>query len=157
QPSAILLDISLPDIEGWRVLERLKNDPALRHIPVHIVSTVDQPERGLKLGAQGVLPKPIQTGDVLEEFLENVKRQVERMERRVLLVEPDSQRAQQIADSLSCAELELVIASAGAEALEKLQQQAIDAAILTPEPSDMSLASLAEQMTAGTSLERGAL
>ena len=63
QPHAILLDISLPDIDGWRVLERLKHDLAVRHIPVYVVSTVDQPEQGLKLGAHGVLPKPIQTAD----------------------------------------------------------------------------------------------
>ena len=69
QPHAILLDISLPDIDGWRVLQRLKHDLSVRHIPVYVVSTVDQPEHGLKLGAQGMLPKPIQTTDVLEDFL----------------------------------------------------------------------------------------
>ena len=55
QPHAILLDISLPDIDGWRVLKRLKNDLSLRHIPVFIVSTMDQLEQGLKLGARGAL------------------------------------------------------------------------------------------------------
>ena len=63
QPQAILLDISLPDIDGWRVLDRLKHDLALRHIPVYVVSTVDQPERGLKLVRTGMLPKPIQTAE----------------------------------------------------------------------------------------------
>ena len=53
QPSAITLDISLPDIDGWRVLDRLKNDLSMRHIPVYVISTVDDVERGLQLGAVG--------------------------------------------------------------------------------------------------------
>ena len=52
QPHAVILDISLPDIDGWRVLKRLKHDLSMRHIPVFVVSTVDHPERGLQLGAQ---------------------------------------------------------------------------------------------------------
>jgi CheY-like chemotaxis protein len=75
-PDGILLDISLPDINGWRVLKRLKHDLSLCHIPVYIVSTVDNPERGLPLGAQAVLPKPIQTAEVLEGFLSRVARVV---------------------------------------------------------------------------------
>jgi len=157
QPSAILLDISLPDIEGWRVLERLKNDPAVRHIPVHIVSTVDQPERGLKLGAQGVLPKPIQTGQVLEDFLESVKKQVERAERHVLLVEPNPERRREISDLLHCPAIEVVAVESGAAALDAAGKQMFDSAILTPEPGDMSLASLAEQLTSNSPLERGSI
>ena len=73
QPQAILLDISLPDIDGWQVLDRLKHDVHLQHIPVYFVSTADQLERGLKRGAQGILPKPIQTVEILEEFLTAVR------------------------------------------------------------------------------------
>ena len=64
------------------MLQRLKHDLTLRHIPVFVVSTVDHPEQGLKLGAQGVLPKPIQTAEVLGEFLEGVRAFVERRERQ---------------------------------------------------------------------------
>ena len=58
RPSAITLDISLPDIDGWRVLERLKEDAATRHIPIHFISVADEPERALKQGALGFLHKP---------------------------------------------------------------------------------------------------
>ena len=68
-PQAMLLDISLPDIDGWRVLHRMKHDLALRHIPVYIVSTIDHPERGIKLGARGVLSNRFQTAKSLEHFL----------------------------------------------------------------------------------------
>ena len=58
QPDAITLDIFLPDIEGWRVLERLKNDLSTRHIPVCVVSTDEARERALDSGAIGFIAKP---------------------------------------------------------------------------------------------------
>ena len=51
KPDAITLDIDLPALDGWTVLDRLKHDPATRHIPVHIISVTDEVLRGLKLGA----------------------------------------------------------------------------------------------------------
>ena len=58
KPSAITLDISLPDVDGWRVLDRLKDDPATRHIPVYMISVADEPERALQQGALGFQSKP---------------------------------------------------------------------------------------------------
>ena len=60
----ITLDIYLPDIDGWRVLDRLKNDLATRHIPVCVISTDDARERALQAGAIGFLAKPMQSKDV---------------------------------------------------------------------------------------------
>src|SRR5205085_7780332 len=53
--AAITLDINLPDIDGWRVLARLKDDPMTRHIPVQIITTDEETERGLRMGAIGAL------------------------------------------------------------------------------------------------------
>ncbi|HWZ92451.1 MAG TPA: ATP-binding protein, partial [Polyangiaceae bacterium] len=58
RPQGIILDVKLPDIDGWTVMERLRNDPRTREIPVHFVSGVDSPDRGLALGAVGYLMKP---------------------------------------------------------------------------------------------------
>ncbi len=58
RPSGILLDIGLPDVSGLSVLERLKRDPATRHIPVHVVSAVERTQVALELGAVGFLIKP---------------------------------------------------------------------------------------------------
>src|SRR5262249_30013116 len=69
QPAAITLDLVLPDISGWRVLERLKTDMATRHLPVCVLSTEDASERALRAGAVRCLQKPIQSKDVLEGLL----------------------------------------------------------------------------------------
>jgi CheY-like chemotaxis protein len=148
QPHAILLDISLPDIDGWRVLDRLKRDLFLRHIPVYIVSTVDQPERGLKLGAHGILPKPIQTAETLENFLAGVRRFVESPERRVVVVEPDAERRGQLLELLVGPQVKVVAVESGAIALDLLREAPVDCVVLTPDPGDMTLAELTEQVQA---------
>src|SRR5204863_945160 len=73
RPAAITLDINLPDIDGWRVLDRLKDDPATRHIPVQIITTDEERERGLRMGAVGALTKPVKTKDTLEETFAKIK------------------------------------------------------------------------------------
>jgi CheY-like chemotaxis protein len=153
QPHAILLDISLPDIDGWRVLDRLKHDLSLRHIPVYVVSTVDQPERGLKLGARGVLPKPIQTTEMLEEFLVGIRRFMDATERRVVLVEPDALRRDQLIELLVGPQVKVVALESGAAAIELLREQPVDCVVLTPDPGDMTLAALTEQVQAIPTME----
>src|SRR5579884_2347196 len=60
KPSAITLDVRLPDMSGWTVLDYLKHDPATRHIPVHIISGVDSTREGFALGAKTCSPKDAQ-------------------------------------------------------------------------------------------------
>src|SRR6185369_9269127 len=76
-PQAITLDINLPDIDGWRVLARLKDDPATRHIPVHLITTEDERERGLRMGAIGALTKPLKSKEALGEVFSRVKTFIE--------------------------------------------------------------------------------
>jgi len=153
QPQAVLLDISLPDIDGWHVLERLKNDFSLQHIPVYIVSTADQLERGFKRGARAILPKPIQTGEVLEEFLTKVYNDVGRTKRRIVQLAPDEQRRAQLAEFLVNSGVEIESVATGAAVLEAIKRCPADAVILTPEVNDMSLATLAEQITSLSEME----
>ena len=65
RPAAVLLDIHLPGLDGWNVLEALKADPATRDIPVIIVSITDDHARGTALGAAGYLVKPVSKDDLL--------------------------------------------------------------------------------------------
>ncbi len=146
QPQAILLDISLPDIDGWRVLQRLKADTSVRHIPVYVVSTVDNPEYGLTLGARGVLRKPIQTAGVLEEFLEHVREFVDRDRRRLLVVRSDANHCEQMLSLLANLQVDVVAVDSGAAAIDAFGQEPSDCVILTPDPSDMRLSVLAEQL-----------
>jgi CheY-like chemotaxis protein len=64
-PSAVLLDIRMPGIDGWEVLRALKEDPQTAHIPVIVVSIVDERSRGAALGAAGYLVKPVSRDDLL--------------------------------------------------------------------------------------------
>src|SRR4030095_11586325 len=69
QPSAITLDLSLPDMEGWRVLERLKGDFETRHLPVTVITTGEDLRRGRSMGAFAALGKPVKTREVLRAAL----------------------------------------------------------------------------------------
>src|SRR5207248_1401735 len=71
-PSGMTLDIHLPDLDGWRVLERLKNDLATRHLPICVISTDDARERALNSGALAFLAKPLKTREELDEMLREV-------------------------------------------------------------------------------------
>ena len=68
QPAAITLDLRLPDMDGWVVLDRLKHDPSTRHIPVHVISVDDSWQRGMKLGAFAFLKKPVSKQSLDEAF-----------------------------------------------------------------------------------------
>ncbi len=84
-PDAMTLDINLPDIDGWRVLERLKSDLKTRHIPVYVITTEEESSRAYQLGAVGVLHKPIQNKETLDRTFAFLKDVVEHPRRRVLV------------------------------------------------------------------------
>ena len=126
EPDAITLDINLPDIDGWRVLDRLKYDLSTRHIPVYVVSTDDSRERALATGALGFVAKPVQSRDLLDNLLSNMIRFTDRQQRRVVVIEPDKDRR---------AKLVNVIASDGVIVVPSATVE--DAgAILSEQPTD---------------------
>ena len=92
KPHAVTLDIFLPDIEGWRVLERLKRDLATRHMPVCVISTEEARRRALASGAIAFLAKPIQSRDVLDGMFDYLSDFISRPKRHVVVVEPDATR-----------------------------------------------------------------
>ena len=93
RPDAITLDIGLPDIDGWRVLDRLKDDPDTRHIPVHLVSAADELERGRRSGAVGFLTKPAERGQLAAAF-SRLRELVEQQQKRLLVLEADAEPPQ---------------------------------------------------------------
>src|SRR5207249_9821691 len=88
-PNAATLDIQLPDVDGWTVLDRLKHDPDTRHIPVHIISVTEDRQRGLRQGAIAYLYKPA-TREALDGALASIRGFVDRKLRRLLVVEDDA-------------------------------------------------------------------
>jgi CheY-like chemotaxis protein/two-component sensor histidine kinase len=86
RPSAVVLDVNLPDASGLSVLEQLKRSGETRHIPVHVFSVADHAERALQLGAVGYAVKPVQT-EQLVESLQRLEQRLEQKVRRVLVVE----------------------------------------------------------------------
>jgi HAMP domain-containing protein/signal transduction histidine kinase/CheY-like chemotaxis protein len=88
-PSVISLDIFLPDMPGWRILDRLKSDLDTCHIPVCVVSTDDSRDRALQAGAVGFLAKPLQSRDVVDDALARLYQYTERPLRKLLVVMPD--------------------------------------------------------------------
>jgi HAMP domain-containing protein/signal transduction histidine kinase/DNA-binding response OmpR family regulator len=89
KPSAITLDMHLPDMEGWRVLERIKQDAGVRHIPVCVISTDDSKDRAYRSGAMAFIEKPIPSKEVLDEMLEQLHRYVSRTVRHMLVALKD--------------------------------------------------------------------
>ena len=73
KPAAITLDINLPDIDGWHVLNRLKDEASTRHIPVQIITTEEEYQRGLRMGAIGGLTKPIKTKESLDQTFTHIR------------------------------------------------------------------------------------
>jgi CheY-like chemotaxis protein/signal transduction histidine kinase/HAMP domain-containing protein len=129
-PQAITLDISLPDINGWRVLERLKQSAATRHIPVQVITTDDDRERGLRAGAFGVAIKPFQTIEGLDEVLKGLFQYAERNTREILMVEPNPERRTQLREFLPQQGVEILEVGTMEEALETLLEHKPDCIVL---------------------------
>src|SRR5205814_5456631 len=88
QPAIMTLDIYLPDMQGWRVLDRLKADLSTRHIPVCVVSTDDSRDRALNSGAIGFIAKPVTSQAVIDEAMAQLKEYVSRPRRKLALLMP---------------------------------------------------------------------
>jgi HAMP domain-containing protein/signal transduction histidine kinase/DNA-binding response OmpR family regulator len=84
---AITLDIFLPDIEGWRVLERIKNDLNTQHIPVTVISTEEARQQAFTSGAIGFLTKPVSSKDQLEQLIDFIHERAPEKRKRVLILE----------------------------------------------------------------------
>ncbi len=144
-PSAILLDVKLPDHSGLSVLDRLKRDPSTRHIPVHVVSATDHSQEALAMGAAGYVVKPVPREELLKAF-RRLEDQFSRRVRRVLVVEDDDRQRESIVQLLSRDDVEIVAVSTVAEALAKLRGTTFDCVVTDLALPDASGDDLLEQM-----------
>src|SRR6476469_3649261 len=124
-PDVITLDIHLPDIDGWRVLERLKRDPVTRHIPICVISTDDARDRAFEQGSFAFLAKPIQSKDVLDGLLDRMVQTMNSARRRVMVADPALASEVASATRLGGNDIEIVTApDLGAAAQAALKQEA---------------------------------
>ncbi|PPU42068.1 response regulator [Xanthomonas arboricola] len=145
RPSGILLDIGLPDASGLSVLERLKRDPATRHIPVHVVSALERSQIALELGAVGYLIKP-----ATRELLAGAIRQLEdtnaRAVRRLLIVEDDSALRANLELLLARDQLDIIAVGSIADAMQQLAGSTFDCMVTDLALPDGSGYDLLERM-----------
>jgi CheY-like chemotaxis protein len=151
-PSALLLDIFLPDILGWTVLNNLKLDPLTRHIPVQIITCDDEREHGLSHGAFGYLVKP-STADGLEASLDRLKNYLTPHTKRLLVVEDNEIERKSIVDFLGNPEIEIVSVGSGREALTQLLDRPFDCVVLDLRLPDISGFALLEKIQTEPVLE----
>jgi HAMP domain-containing protein/CheY-like chemotaxis protein len=136
-PDAITLDIALPDMEGWTVLDRLKHEKVTRHIPVHIISADEESGRGMRLGAFAHLEKPV-TKESLDEAFAKIRGFVERPNKSLLVIEDNEQQRGAIVELIGAADLEITAVGSGTEALEVLRTRHFDCMVLDLGLPDMS-------------------
>jgi HAMP domain-containing protein/signal transduction histidine kinase/DNA-binding response OmpR family regulator len=130
QPHAITLDLRLPDMDGFVVLDQLKHNEATRHIPVHVISAADDAVRGLSYGAIAFLQKPV-SGESLEEAMHRIERFLERQVKQLLVVEDDDTQRGALMDLIGADETVNIVGVDSAEAaLSALSQQSFDCMVL---------------------------
>ena len=151
QPTAVSLDVFLPDMLGWTVLSQLKQSPLTRHIPVQIVSLDEDRQHGLARGAFAFVNKPT-TREGIEEALSRIKEFAEPRRKRLLVVEDNQAEQMGIRELLAHDDIEIVNAETGAEALDLLREQQCDCVVLDLRLPDMSGFDVLERMRAETNL-----
>jgi CheY-like chemotaxis protein len=146
-PSAVVLDVGLPDRSGLAVLDALKRDPDTRHIPVHVVSASDYTRGALAMGAAGYALKPVDR-DRLAEAIKHLESKFTQKLRRVLIVEDDAVLRESTARLLAGDDIEIITAGTTAEALDRLRTVTFDCMVLDLALPDRSGVELLEEMAA---------
>jgi CheY-like chemotaxis protein len=118
KPAAITLDILLPDLDGWEVLTQLKNDPATSHIPVVVVSVVDNPELGIALGALDYFVKPVSGAELMSRLARFRLGRTDADKATVLVVDDEEPNREWLRRLLEPEGFSVILASGGQEAID---------------------------------------
>src|SRR5690606_37461580 len=129
RPTAISLDVFLPDMLGWTVLSQLKQDPATRHIPVQIITVEEERSHGLARGAFAYLNKPATT-EALDEAFARIKNFARARRRRLLVIEDSPAERMSIVELIAHDDVEIATAGTGAEGLALLRSRVFDCVML---------------------------
>ncbi|MFZ0734046.1 MAG: HAMP domain-containing protein [Candidatus Sulfotelmatobacter sp.] len=144
-PTAVSLDVFLPDMLGWTVLNHLKQDPATRHIPVQMLTLDEDRHHGLARGAFAFVNKPT-SPEELESALSRIKEYAAPRRKRLLIVEDNPGEQLSIRELLGYDDIDVSIAATGEEALKLVANQAFDCVVLDLRLPDMTGFDILERM-----------
>jgi len=145
-PSAVVLDVGLPDQSGLSVLDRLKSDVQTRHIPIHVVSGGDHAQTAMSLGAFGYMLKPVKREDLVDVLMK-LDAKLSQGVHRVLIVEDDAVQRDAVKRLLTAHDVETVAAGTAAECFALLETQTFDCMVLDLSLPDASGYSLLETLS----------
>ena len=145
QPRAIILDMGLPKIDGWTMMEILKNNPETRHIPVHFISANDQTMDARKMGAIGYLLKPVSMEQLGEAFLK-IEHFIAQKTKNLLIVVDNEEHQQAILKIVGNDSINITVTATKDEAMSKLHIEDIDCIILDVDVEDKSGIRLLEKL-----------
>jgi len=149
KPGAITLDIGLPDMAGWTILDRFKHDPTTRHIPVHIISGDENRRRGLGLGAISYLEKAVDKDSLAGTFAA-IGQAARTREKKLLVVCTDDAARKDLTAMLAAPDLEIVEALTGNAALGLASGQPLEGIVIHLDLEDMPAFHLAARLQSGS-------
>jgi CheY-like chemotaxis protein/HAMP domain-containing protein/signal transduction histidine kinase len=129
KPDAITLDIDMPGVDGWQVLDRLKHSTDTRHIPVHIITGIDRRQQGLMAGAIAYLEKPVDKAK-LDEAFGHIRSFIDNRVKRLMIVEDDADQQRSMVELIGDDDIEIVTVRSGEDALEELHRGHFDCMVL---------------------------
>jgi len=151
QPTAVSLDVFLPDMLGWTVLSQLKQNPLTRHIPVQIITLDEDRQHALARGAFSFVTKPTTTEGV-EAALAKIKEYAQPRRKRLLVVEDNAAEQLSISELLGSDDIDIVTVGTGAAALATLREEPCDCVVLDLRLPDMTGFEVLEQIRADQAL-----
>ena len=151
EPDAITLDIDMPGMDGWAVLDRLKHHPQTRHIPVHIITGVAERQQGLKSGALAYLEKPV-TKEALDESFAKISNFIDTSVKRLLVVEDDETQRTSMIELIQHEDVEITAVGSAEDALRELSSGHFDCMVLDLGLNDMNGFELLETVKANPAM-----
>jgi CheY-like chemotaxis protein/signal transduction histidine kinase len=151
QPTAVSLDVFLPDMLGWTVLSQLKQNPLTRHIPVQIITLDEDRQHALARGAFSFVTKPTTTEGV-EAAIARIKEYARPRRKRLLVVEDNPAEQMSIRELLGYDDIEIDTAGTGSDALDHLRERQYDCVVLDLRLPDMSGFEVLEEIKRDDSL-----
>jgi signal transduction histidine kinase/DNA-binding response OmpR family regulator/CHASE3 domain sensor protein len=145
RPSAVMLDVMLPHIDGWGVMRSLKDNPLTRHIPVHFITCLEERQKAMSMGAVGFVTKPV-SSEQMDDVFSALESAIEKTMKMLLIVEDDPLQAKAMVALLEERNVTIAVAETGAKAIQLLSRDPFDCIVLDLGLADMGAFELLEEL-----------